>query len=339
MICTNLKILFIDIPKTGSTSLKKFILKNYPDYYFSAVNNPTWKMRMCPEYMKPVMTPHAKSFDFGGSRHEPLISIYESSHYLHDYLIFTVVRDPFTRFKSCMMEILMAMRFKHGFESEDSLRRSANDPSSQLNDPFFLFPSMRKGFDHLEEDLYELQVRHIYNKLTTIHRKGGFENYNICSIPTHLWPQYYFTTVHIANPLPIRILSYENLKQDIKTLSEELEMWGPYKIEDKTLPHHDPIPEIIFVGQNFEASNSIKITRPEEKEGRQRAPHEIDPEFRKLYPTFDDFLPVYKQEKKKLQERFDPIFEQNRWLIEELYAEDYRKFRYEQQTITGSPVM
>ena len=159
MICTNLKILFIDIPKTGSTSLKKFILKNYPDYYFSAVSNPIWKMRMCPEYMKPIMTPNTKSFDFGGSRHEPLISIYESSHYLHDYLIFTVVRDPFTRFKSCMMEILMAIRFKHGFESEDSLRRSANDPSSQLNDPFFLFPSMRKGFDHLEEDLYELQVR------------------------------------------------------------------------------------------------------------------------------------------------------------------------------------
>jgi len=40
--------------------------------------------------------------------------------------------------------------------------------------------------------------------------------------------------------------------------------------------------------------------------------------------------------KKKLQERFDPIFEQNRWLIEELYAEDYRKFRYERQIVNNS---
>lgn len=336
MICPNLKLLFLDIPKTGSTALKKFILKNYPDYFFNATSNPTWKMRMCPEYTKPVMTPHQRSFDFSNSRHEPLISIYESAHHLHDYFIFTVVRDPFTRFKSFVMEILMAIRFKHCFESEDSLRRSANDPSSQLNDPLFIFPSMTQGFDHLKEDLYELQVRYIYNRLITIYRRGGFENYNICSIPTHLWPQYYFITLHIANPLPIRILSYENLDSDIKILADELEMWGPYRIEDKTLPHYDPIPEMIFVGHNYEASNSIKIDRPEEKEGRQKAPYEIDPEFAKLYPTFDDFLPVYKEEKKKLQERFNPIFEENRWLIEKLYAEDYRKFRYEQQTINNS---
>lgn len=336
MICPNLKLLFIDIPKTGSTSLKKFILKNYPDYFFSAVSNPAWKMRMCPEYTKPLMNPYQKTFDLGGSRHEPLISIYESAHNLHDYFTFTVVRDPFTRFISVMMEILMAIRFKHCFESEDSLRRSSNDPSSMLNDPLFLFPSMKQGFDHLKEDLFELQVRHIYNRLIIIHRKGGFEHNNICSIPTHFWPQYYFTTIHIANPLPIRILSYENLKQDIKTLSEELEMWGPYRIEDKTLPHYDPIPEIIFIGHNYEASNSIKVSRPEEKEGRPKPAQEQDPKFRELYPTFDDFLPVYKEEKKKLQERFNPIFEEYRWLVEQLYAEDYRKFRYEQQTINNS---
>lgn len=336
MICTNLKLLFIDVPKTGSTALKKFLLKNYPDYFFSAVNNPAWKSRMCPEYMKHIMSPLGESFNLSSSRHEPLISIYESSHNLHDYLIFTVVRDPFSRFKSFMMEILMAIRFKHVFESEDSLRRSYNDPSSQLHDPFFLFPSLKRGFDHLKEDLFELQVRHIYNRLITIYKRGGFENNNICSIPTHLWPQYYFTTIHIANPFPIRILSYENLKQDVKTLSEELEMWGPYNIEDKTLPHYDPIPEIIFAGHNYPASNSIKISRPEEKEGRQKPDHEVDPEFRKLYPTFDDFLPVYKEEKKKLQERFNPIFEEYRWLVEKLYAEDYRKFGYEQQTINNS---
>ena len=92
----------------------------------------------------------------------------------------------------------------------------------------------------------------------------------------------------------------------------------------------------MVIGEKFQWKPNTQMLNGLEKEGRQKAPYEIDPEFRKLYPTFDDFLPVYKEEKKKLQERFDPIFEQNRWLIEKLYAEDYRRFRYEQQTVNNS---
>lgn len=334
MICPNLKILFVDIPKTGSTSLKKFLLRNYPDYHFESVANDGWKLRMCPETFKFVLTPGSKAFHMNLSRHEPLVSVYESTHNLHDYLIFTVVRDPFTRFISCVMEILMAMRFKVTLESEDSVRRSTNDPSSQIPDPLYLFPS-RNPFIHLKEDLYDIQVRHIYNKLLTFYKRGGFENNNLCRLPVHFWPQYYFVTLHIANPLPIRILSFENLNNDIKTLSEELEMWGPYKI-DRSLLNHDPMAEMIFSAHNWEGSNSIPVYRAEEREGRQRPPHEIDTEFKQLYPTYDDFLPVYKEEKKKLQERFKPIFEENKWLIEKLYAEDYRRFKYEQQTVNNS---
>lgn len=334
MICPNLKILFVDIPKTGSTSVKKFLLRNYLDYSFDPVVNDSWKLRMCPESFKLTLTPGSKAFNMNTSRHEPLISVYESTHNLHDYLIFTVVRDPFTRFVSCVMEILLAIRFKIYMESEDSLRRSTNDPSSQLPDPFFLFPN-RNPFGHLEEDLYSLQVKHIYNKLLTLNRRGGFERNNLCHLPVHLWPQYYFTTLHIANPLPVRILSYENLNNDIEVLSKELENWGPYKI-DKELPYHDPMCEAIFASHNWPGSTSIPIYRVEEREGRQKPDHEIDPEFRKLYPTFDDFIPVYQEEKKKLRERFDTTFEECRWLIEKLYAEDYRKFGYEQQTIRNS---
>jgi hypothetical protein len=119
------------------------------------------------------------------------------------YFIFTVVRNPFDRFKSTFIEEILYNKYKFKTISMGS-SLTANNRS--LVDPWVI-----TGHEHLstqQKNSVELQAELLINKLRILRDKGGFERLGVCETPIHLWPQHYFTSLTTPEPLNYRILKY-----------------------------------------------------------------------------------------------------------------------------------
>jgi hypothetical protein len=334
MILPQLKIMFVDIPKTGSSSIKQFLFESLgKNFTITGASSPLWLNKFCPEYVTPISKLNEKGITVPANRHEPLSSRYNNIHYINDYFIFSIVRDPFTRFKSAFMEFMVNIYY--------DLKGNSMDHGNVLTNKFH-FPdtwiTLRDGDNDVLDFLYKKQSSLIFNKLRIIHAKGGFELNNACTVPLHLWPQYYFTNLVIPNPVNILLLSFENLNNDFSNLKSEISRFSGIDVEKYELPNVNPLSTQVFSCLNPSAFNTIAPGMPMEsiEFGPQPKANE---KFIKAYPTYQDFLPDFNKQVKELENQFLPVIEEHRWLIEQLYAEDYRRFGYAQQNIKDLPIL
>jgi len=325
-----LKILFIDIPKTGSTSIKYFLYKSLFNFDILGCSTPLWLNKLCPQYVTPYFDINQKEISVPAIRHEPLFSYYSNMHYLPDYFIFSVVRDPFTRFKSAFMEFIVNIFYDIKGSSIDHGNILTN--KSYLPDTWVVY-----NRDNNIDFTFDKQTNLIFNKLKILHAKKGFEKNTLCNVPPHFWPQYYFTNLVIPNPINILFMSYENLNIDFPYLKTEMSHFSGIDVEKYELPNINPLSTQIFTSLNPSASNTIDSSIPLQaiEKGSKSLSNK---EFIKKYPTYQDFLPDFNKQIKELESRFLPIIEEHRWLIEQLYAEDYKRFGYVQQTLKDTPI-
>jgi len=333
MILPQLKIMFIDIPKTGSSSIKNFLYRSLGNNFdILGCSTPLWINRLCPEYVTPFLKSNERSITISSNRHEPLISCYNNIHYIYDYFIFSIVRDPFTRFKSAFVEFMVNIFY--------DMKGNSMDHGNVLTNKLY-FPDTWIIYRNKNEDnidfLFSKQAELIFNKLKILHAKGGFEKNNMCAVPLHLWPQYYFTDIVVPNPINILFLSYENLNIDFPHLKTEISRFSGIDVEKYELPNINPLSTQVFTYLNTPASNTISPGLPIDaiEVGYSTKP---DKEFIEKYPTYQDFLPDFNKQIKELENRFLPVIEKHRWLIEQLYAEDYKRFGYIQQNIKDTPI-
>lgn len=333
MILPQIKIMFIDIPKTGSSSIKNFLYRSLgKNFDILGCSTPLWMNRLCPEYITPYTRSNERAITVPANRHEPLISRYNNIHYIYDYFIFSVVRDPFTRFKSAFIEFMVNIFY--------DMKGSSMDHGNVLTNRHY-FPdtwiTYRKNGDNIDI-LFKKQAELIFNKLKIIQAKGGFEKNNMCTIPLHFWPQYYFTDLVIPNPINILFLSFENLNNDFSYLKTEISRFSGIDVEKYELPNINPLSTQVFTCLNPSADNTVDPGMPIEaiEIGYNAKPNN---DFIKKYPTYQDFLPDFKKQIKELEDRFLPAIEEHRWLIEQLYAEDYRRLGYVQQSLKDMPIV
>lgn len=333
MINTQLKLLFIDIPKTGTSAFKTFLFRGFHEFTWQPATNGSWKNILCPKERQYLLTSTHKTEIPASVRHEPLLSTYTHVLNLNSYFIFSIVRDPFERFKSAFLEAMMFTRYK-------VIQKSTGNPNTysnlSLQDPWFIYPhhSINNYFVHKPKQdsisLEEIQVKLIFNQLKIIANKGGFDKIGVCDVPLHFWPQYLFTSLTLPNPLNITYIKYENLEKDFPILKEELTYVTGVDIRNEELPFVDPMCTWIFSHHNPEAIDTIGYKFDSEKEiSRDSSP---DLGFINRYPDFKTFADEFKKEKQMVMNYWLPTLEEHRDLIEHLYAEDYRLFGYDRKS-------
>lgn len=323
MINTQLKLIFVDIPKTGSTAFKNFLVRGFHNFTWHATTNPSWVVNFCPECDKYLINSSAKVERAAFTRHEPLISKYLHVSGIEKYFIFTIVRDPFERFKSAFLEAILHNR--HGIKQQ-SITNPTKYTHQNLQDPWYINShyNMNNYYNSIPSE--ELQAKMIFNQLNIIAAKGGFEKTGVCDVPHHFWPQYIFTSLTLPSPLNVTTIKYENLNTDFPILKQELSYITGVDVTKEELPFSDPIANAIFSHFNPEAVDTMGYKFKIEKE-TSRDPR-VNFDFVKKYPTFDDYLPVFKEEKQQVTEHWLPTLENHRDIIEHLYAEDYRLHGY-----------
>lgn len=335
MILPQLKIMFLDIPKTGTSSIKRFLYKSFEkNFDIIGATTPLWLNRFCPEYVLPQLKEGGKSIHVTSNRHEPLVSRYNNINYIHDYFIFTIIRNPFTRFKSAFMEFMIDI-----FYGADSLLSIDHgcvfENRNHIPDTWYITKSMM-GTSSTELVL-KAQSELIFNKLKIIHAKGGFERNNACHTSLHFWPQYYFTNLVTPKPINILFLNFEDLQNEFTYLKEEMSRFSGVDVTKYELTHVNPLSQQIFSLLNPQAVNTIDS---EVSNSALELFSKIKPDnkFIDKYPTYQDFLPDFNKQVKELENQFLPAIEEHRWLIEQLYAEDYRRFGYAQQSLKDTPI-
>lgn len=324
MINTQLKLIFVDIPKTGSTAFKWFLTRGFHNFTWQGSSNPSWITDFCKESDKSKMDATGKTYKITTVRHEPLLSKYINVAGIEKYFIFTIVRDPFERFKSAFVEAILSLKYSINLKNVSHPNKSNHE---NLVDSWFINSSQHPQnnyFNVISDE--EAQVKLIFNQLNITASKGGFERTGLCNTPLHFWPQYNFTSLISPAPLNLVIVKYENLKKDFPILKEELSIITGVDVTKEELPHADPMANGIFHAYNPDAVDTIGYKFSFEHE-ISKQPHK-DPQFAKKYPTFSDFLVKYKEDKQQIIDHWLPTLEANRGLIEHLYAEDYRLYEY-----------
>lgn len=333
MINTQLKLLFIDIPKTGSSALKTFLFRGFHEFTWQPATNLAWENILCPKERQYLLLSNYRTEVASSVRHEPLLSTYMHVLNLNNYFTFSIVRDPFERFKSAFLEAMMFTRYKVPQKSTGNPNTYSN---LSLQDPWFIYPhhGINNYFinkpKHDSLSLEEIQVKLIFNQLKLTANKGGFDKIGVCDIPLHFWPQYHFTSLTLPNPLNITYIKYENLEKDFPILKEELTYVTGVDIRNEELPFVEPTCNWIFSHHNPDAIDTIGYKFATEKEiSRDPSP---DPGFIGRYPDFKTFVDEYKKEKQMVMNYWLPTLEEHRDLIEHLYAEDYRLFGYDRKS-------
>jgi hypothetical protein len=317
MIIPSLKTAFIDVPKTGSTSINYFLRKTYKDFP-TASPDPLWWCKECSQQMSHLLrsSDNVITNTPPKTRHHPLISYYKNIPDFYDFLYFSVVRHPFDRFKSFVYETLLHLYFNkklHCFSTQ------GNDT---YPDPWFINSNKSK-------DYMDVQLRLILSHFHFINLKG-FKNVNLCSMPMHMWPQNYFLTLKTLLPYQLRILKIENLKEWEYDFKLELSRWGGLNVTNEIIPNLDPSPYSIFL---LKSNPTNKLTIPHDEPwavdffnpSKQYLP---DEGFEKLYPTYDLFIQRYNELKLELDDTVLPILEEHRNLIESVYHEDMVTYGY-----------
>jgi hypothetical protein len=327
MISPQLKTIFVDIPKTGSTTLKRFLLKSYYPYHFHNVADPLWIHNCCPENQDFVLNDI-----FGGvmpvmTRHEPLLNKFKFiGNNIYNHFIFTCVRDPFSRFISAHIELLMYAHYNVRMKGWNNLKKFSSN--NFLMDPLYV-NQHAAIFQHTGMDHVDLQTNFLLDTLHIILGKGGFGSWDACQIETHFWPQYLFLKIASPKPIPIHVIHFEKLSQEFEGLKKALSSFTGLSIMDESLPNVDPLAEIIFLQHHPKALPEVMeyygVKNMGELEGK---PGRGTPEFVERFPTFEDYLIDHKKTKKQFIERLTPFWEENRKLIETVYDEDYKMLGY-----------
>ena len=90
MINTQLKLVFVDIPKTGSSAIKTFLIRGFHEFIWQPTSNPGWLSEFCYLYARYNINKNNLPERYGMTRHEPLISKFLNINGLTNYFIFTV---------------------------------------------------------------------------------------------------------------------------------------------------------------------------------------------------------------------------------------------------------
>jgi hypothetical protein len=316
MIIPAAKTVFIDIPKTGSSSMVHFLTRSFSHLPLHANVTPSWNVDLCPAQTKltPKRNGDGYALHFTGIRHEPLISVYKNLPDFYDHFFFTVVRNPFDRFKSFIYETLLQKRFKllqsHFTSSGHGL----------YTDPWFLNDSKYNS----DENQLNLIIYHL-----KVIKAKGWNNINLCSLPLHIWPQVNFTSLKIPNSYTLRILPFEQIDRWVGDFKTELSMWSGVNINDIPFPNIDPAAQTIFIYKH--PAESLKTIPNYQECGINivATPGKaLDTEFQAKYPTYDLFLQDYKLEKLRIDEEYGLLLEEHRDLIESVYHDDMITYGY-----------
>lgn len=315
MIIPAVKVVFIDIPKTGSSSMVQFLTHSFINLPTQTNVSPSWNVDLCPAQSKltPKRGGDGPVIHFSGCRHEPLISVYRNIPDFHDHLFFSMIRHPFNRFKSFVYETLLQKNFKHlqsHFTSSDGL----------YTDSWFLNDSKFNS----DTNQFNLLIYHL-----NIIKSKGWNNVNLCSLPFHMWPQVNFISLKTPSPYILRILPFEQMSEWIDDFKTELSMWSGVDIKDIPFPNVDPTPRTIFQRKHtIESAKSIPHTYEWELNILTNTGSALDAEFQAKYPTYDLFLQDYNLERSRIEKEYGPLLEEHRDLIESVYHDDMVTYGY-----------
>ena len=146
MIIPSLKTAFIDIPKTGSTSITYFLHKVYKDFSLD-VPDPLWWSKECSQQMSHQWHSSDNIITVAKTRHHPLISYYKNIPDFYDFLYFSIVRHPFNRFKSFVYETLLQTYFN----KPQLIFTSQKQQNNTYSDPWFI--NSNKSEDWIDQQL------------------------------------------------------------------------------------------------------------------------------------------------------------------------------------------
>ena len=88
MINTQLKLIFVDIPKTGSTAFKWFLTRGFHNFTWQGNANPSWINDFCKESDRAKISASGRCYKISNVRHEPLLSKYMNVSGIENYFIF-----------------------------------------------------------------------------------------------------------------------------------------------------------------------------------------------------------------------------------------------------------
>jgi len=316
MIIPSIKTVFIDVPKVGSSSMTHFLMKAFQFLPNQSSVNSAWNTSLCPGQSRLVLN-NNNTLNFTGVRHEPLISCYKNIPDFHDYFFFSMVRNPFDRFKSFVYETLLYSRFKykqHHFVSRDYV-------NSLYDDPWYINGRHK---EQSEKSQFSLLINHL-----NIIKSKGWENMNLCSMPVHVWPQVYFLSLKTPQPYTLRILPVEKINLWIDDFKNELSIKSGLNVTDLSFPNIDPVPLTIFTEKsNMDSIKTIPHNDEWELKIHALASMSPDFEFQSKYPTYTSFIKDYKEAKADIHERYEQFLEDNRNLIESVYHDDMVTYGY-----------